>query len=301
MSRLLTMDIAGMVIALQGDRSMVVEEPYPLVRPFFQERRDRHPAAIDLALRTDGKGPKDHDAFALLFDSGQAWSLWQGENRRLFRFQPPQMTAPMWQAVVNPEVTAGTVFVGQDLVRVRQGRKVVTNPLNYPLDQLLVMYHLASRDGIVVHAAGAVVNGAGYLFPGVSGAGKSTLARLLAAAGHTMLSDDRIVVRRTDSGHVIWGTPWPGDAAMAINASAPLAGVFFLHQDRAGRLASMAPGKAVERLMPVTSIPWYDAETVCHALDRCDALVAEVPAHDFHFPPTPEAVRTLETFGGMGS
>ncbi|HAM50351.1 MAG TPA: hypothetical protein DCP92_06510 [Nitrospiraceae bacterium] len=57
------------------------------------------------------------------------------------------------------------------------GEKVVRNPFVYPLDLLILMYALAWREGIIAHAAGVVMRGRGYVFPGRSGTGKSTLVR----------------------------------------------------------------------------------------------------------------------------
>ena len=296
MNRLLTMEIAGVTIGIEGEAGIIIQEPYPLIRPFLRDGGGRNRANISLDLRTDCTGPENLRQFERVFDSGQAWSLWQDGRHKLIRFQVPQMARPMWQVVLAPDLSTGTLFVGDILVTAGKGHSVVTNPLNYPLDQLLVMYYLAQRDGLVVHAAGAVIGGSGYLFAGVSGAGKSTLSRLLAAGGHRVFSDDRIILRKTDQGHALWGTPWPGDAAVAVNASAPLAGLFFLNQDRKSRIVPMGPGEALQRLMPVASVPWYDGQVVSAVLDRCGDLLGAVPAFGLNFQPTPEVVRVLEAF-----
>ena len=69
-------------------------------------------------------------------------------------------------------------------------------PLMYPLDQLLLMYYLSKRKGLLVHAAGMVLGGRVYLFAGVSGAGKSTISELLVRARiGKVLSDERMIVR----------------------------------------------------------------------------------------------------------
>jgi type II secretory pathway predicted ATPase ExeA len=67
------------------------------------------------------------------------------------------------------------------------------NPFVGPALELLVITHLARRDGVILHGCGISTGGRGVVFAGESGAGKSTLARLWAQqAGIEILSDDRI-------------------------------------------------------------------------------------------------------------
>src|SRR4029077_13002257 len=71
-------------------------------------------------------------------------------------------------------------------------------PLEYPLDELLIMHRLTQEKGIELHGAGIVTSdGVANLFVGHSGAGKSTTTRLWTSReGVQVLSDDRIIVRR---------------------------------------------------------------------------------------------------------
>ena len=98
---------------------------------------------------------------------------------------------------------------------------IVSNPVHYPLDQLLLMYTLAQREGALLHAAGVDIQGQGFIFPGKSGAGKSTLSRQLVVQKELeVLSDDRIVIRKIDGVFQAFGTPWPGDAGLPGPAAA---------------------------------------------------------------------------------
>ena len=45
-----------------------------------------------------------------------------------------------------------------------EGKKMVRNPFTYPLDQLLVTFALARRNGAVIHSAGVDFHGRGFLF-----------------------------------------------------------------------------------------------------------------------------------------
>jgi len=131
---------------------------------------------------------------------------------------------PLWIADIAPSFESVEVTCGDAWAEARDEAGRISCPLQYPLDQVLLMYALSRCRGILVHAAGASADGKGLLFPGISGAGKSTISALLRAGdGVHLLSDDRIVVRGNGSGGFdLGGTPWPGDAGVAENDSVPL-------------------------------------------------------------------------------
>ncbi len=81
------------------------------------------------------------------------------------------------------------------------GRLEAADPLDYPLDELLIMHRLTQEKAIELHSCGIVrPDGTGNLFVGHSGAGKSTTTRLWTAREDVeVLSDDRIIVRRDET------------------------------------------------------------------------------------------------------
>jgi hypothetical protein len=170
------------------------------------------------------------------------------------------------------------------------------NPIGYPLDQLLLMYALAGRGGACMHAAAVDVDGVGYLFPGRSGAGKSTIARSFTSRNRALLSDDRVVVRKIGDKFRCFGTPWAGDAGIAENRNLPLNGIFFIRHGNENRIETITPREAFERLMPVTSIPWYDDKVMPAVLSFCEDLVLHLPVYELHFKPGSEVVDFFEKF-----
>jgi hypothetical protein len=159
------------------------------------------------------------------------------------------------------------------------------------------MYILSQRQGCLVHAAGFGIHGRGCVFPGRSGAGKSTLSRqFFDVPGIVLLSDDRIIIRKIDKVFRAFGTPWPGDAGIAENSSLPLSGIFFICHGDKNLLKEVKPKEAVERLMPVTSIPWYDEKIMSDILSFCEDMVMNIPAYELCFRPDKEVVDFLEKF-----
>ena len=165
------------------------------------------------------------------------------------------------------------------------------------MDQILLMYILARKHGALIHAAGIDVHGRGYIFPGKSGAGKSTITEQLAVREDIgLLSDDRIVVRKIDGAFKAYGTPWPGEARIAINKSVPLSGIFFINHASSNRIKKITPGQALKRLLPVTSIPWYDREIMSEILTFCEDLISNVPIYELYFKPSVEVVDVFKKF-----
>ena len=159
------------------------------------------------------------------------------------------------------------------------------------------MYLLSQKQGAIVHAAGMSMHGKGYIFPGRSGAGKSTVSRLLLSCETaTMLSDDRIIIRKSDNAFRAFGTPWPGDAGIAENRSSELNGIFFIHHDSENSIKKLPPSEALRRLMPVTSIPWYDEKPMSDILQFCEDLVYAIPAYELFFRPDSSVADFMEKF-----
>ena len=130
----------------------------------------------------------------MLFDSGSLWKLYNEDGSLRFRFHSTRFAgAPYKVASFAPDFATGEVQLNRQLLDAR----LPADPLEYPLDELLVVNLLAQDRGVEVHACGLVTpQGNGYLFLGQSGAGKTTMAHLwLKEPGVTILNDDRIVLR----------------------------------------------------------------------------------------------------------
>ncbi len=167
-------------------------------------------------------------------------------------------------------------------------------PWSQPVDRVLCIGVLAHRRAVIVHSCGWIGHGRALLFPGVSGAGKTTLCRQLLASGQgQVISDDRVVVRHSPEGFRAWGTPWPGDARQALNASAPLAAMCFIEKTPEHRLRPIRPTDAFRRLLQTAGVPWYSPALRDRVLPVLEELVAAVPAFSLGFRPSRDVVDCL--------
>jgi hypothetical protein len=285
-------------------RSPVGADPAPDRYTDFDGGNSRGPGAFDFMVRVEPavEPPTQAVVDALLADNPGAWSMARdGGGFRLWLPPPTGETIPLWDVRLDDSLSAATIRCGPGLQTVCDGQPALINPLRYPLDQLLLMYALARREGCIVHAAGVVFQGQTWLFPGRSGAGKTTLARLLQADGRfALLSDDRMVVRRIGGALWAFGTPWPGEAGIARNAGAPLGGLFFLRHAAADGVVPLDPRMALDRLLPVASIPWYHADVLPGLLDFVGGVAQDAPAWELAFRPDPSVADAIAAVAATG-
>jgi hypothetical protein len=168
-------------------------------------------------------------------------------------------------------------------------------PLEYPLDELLMIHRLSRGEGVEVHAVGiADETGRGHLFLGHSGAGKSTTARLwLQRPGVTILSDDRIILRAHQGRIFMYGTPWHGDAGIASPLSAPLSAIYLLEHGQSNERMPLSPGTAAAELFARTFVTHHSEEGIRFTLDFLDRLTRQIPCYLFRFVPDESAVEAI--------
>ena len=168
-------------------------------------------------------------------------------------------------------------------------------PLEYPLDELLMIHRLACGEGVETHAVGIVDDaGRGHLFLGHSGAGKSTTARLWRSESNAhVLSDDRIILRARDGRIWMYGTPWHGDAGIASPGCAPLSRIYLLEHSSKTELVGLAPGRAAAELFARSFVPHHSPEGLQFTLRFLDRVAREIPCSIFRFLPDRSAVEAI--------
>lgn len=296
MSSETSIEIAGIHFVVTCRDAVLVQNIPDTYTPFY---RNDYPGAqvFNVTVSTGpGKLPLTEKTIKI-FDSEQSWSMFKDEDQYYLSLDPSAIFEKLsCHAHFDKSITEATLY-SDILGRSVNGKTEVQNPFCYPLDQILLMYILAGREGALIHAAGMNMHGRGYFFPGKSGAGKSTLSRqFLNRKNIEMLSDDRIIIRKIDGKFKAFGTPWAGDAGIAENKNFPLYGIFFIHHAEKNMIREIKPREAMEKLMPVTSIPWFDRDVMPQILNFCEELVSNIPAYQFYFKPDTEVADFLDKF-----
>jgi hypothetical protein len=231
-----------------------------------------------------------------LFHSGGLWSLFeerfdQHDGYRLnFQRSFPGET-PYKSVWFDRNFETGHLLLSRKFFE----DGVPVYPLEYPLDEVLMIHRLACGQGLEVHAVGIVDEpGRGHLFLGHSGAGKSTTARLwLAQRGVRILSDDRIILRQRDGKIWMYGTPWHGDAGISSPQSAAVTDIYFLEQYKRNEILPLAPGFAAAELFARSFVPRHCAKGLEYALGFIERVAREIPCNIFRFLPQPSAVEVI--------
>ena len=254
------------------------------------------PADFEVAVSLTLEPAPDVSNLPVLFDTEESWTAFAGGDGVVLRLRASSGPAEyLWQAHLASGETQVHVYCGPLLIDRRGDTVELRNPLHYPLDQLLLMFLLARRRGVIVHAAGLARDGRGVFLAGRSGAGKTTFMRLCAGREDLEgLSDDRVIVREIDGALSLFGTPWAGEGRVAANRRVDLAAVIFLHKSQHNRLRPIAAAAALQQLLATVSILWFDRSRMEAAMQTCERLVSSVPCYELHFRPEAGAVDLLE-------
>ncbi|HSS37661.1 MAG TPA: hypothetical protein VLT58_02725 [Polyangia bacterium] len=286
MRNALWLDIAGLTLAVTSDADLPIAAEGS-ARKFVTDAT-RGPPFVEVHARWgEPRVPADG---AVAFDSGKGlWRLYRTPAGPQMVFTSPALGAMPYQAAAfSEDFRQGVVTMRRDAFAAR----LPVYPLHYPLDELL-MVHLLSRGlGVEVHAAGVVLpDGRGWLFVGVSGAGKSTLSRLWRAEPDvTVLSDERIVLRREGGGLRMYGTPWHGDGQIAEPGTAHLDRVFFLQHGPRNAVRPVPLTDAITRLFVCGFTPFHDAAGLAFSLAFLESVARDCPCQELAFVPDRSAV-----------
>ena len=238
-----------------------------------------HPEVILQAHR--GIPPKCKSERAL-FCVDAVWNLHQSNSRYVLRdYSTVVILESDWQV--------GHIYVDSE-------EWLKRFPLCNRLNELLIINLLAKGRGVMTHACGISTNGEGLLFPGISQAGKSTMANLWESESGkvTILSDDRIIVRKQDGQFWIYGTPWHGDAKVCSPERAPLKKIFFLKHAKTNKVERIEGIAAASKLL-VRSFPtFWDKKGMEFTLGFIDELTREVPCYELEFMPDESVLDFIE-------
>ena len=264
--------------------SLISEDNFPCfeVDDVYQDFVTEDKPEVILSVRY-AETAKEYNFGKKIFDSGSAWSFYRRDGKYLLSIcYSGKNSPPDKMAILEPDFSFGEVYISNHW----SGQPIVSDPLGYPLGELLMINLLSLDRGALCHGCGVSEGGQGILFAGSSGAGKSTLANLYRERKDvSVLSDDRIVIRKHEGRFWIYGTPWHGDAKVCSPKEAHLEKIFFLQQARKNKVKKIDLIKAASRLIVSSFLPFWDKKGMEFTLNFCAELAQKIPCYVLDFIP----------------
>ncbi len=282
--------VGGVSVEVMGERRTDVSLASSL------ELFCNQPGTSDVSIRVEWTSSLVPMSARQEFDSGTTWRLYDDDSGFQFDFNSPVFgERPYKRLLIDHAFRRAILNMSEEAF---ENFPLVAEPLEYPLDELLIMHRLTQERAIEVHGCGIVrPDGVGNLFVGHSGAGKSTTTRLWTAQENVeVLSDDRIILREHDGQIFMYGTPWHGEACFASPGRAPVERIFILEHGRGNVLTRLSPGQAVAVLFARGFVPFHRHEYIDSALDFLQQVVSSIPCYRYAFEPGPKAVERIVNF-----
>jgi len=226
-----------------------------------------------------------------IFDSKSTWSLYRSKKKYILYDRSLELDSlPSKLLILESDFESGEIFIRND----GSSQNLFSDPLGYPLNQILMIILLSLRKGVLVHSCGIDDRGCGYLFLGNSGHGKSTMAKLWSESGATVLNDDRIIVREKNGQFWMYGTPWHGDFKELSLKGLPIRKIFFLRHGEKNSSVRKKGAEAVSMLLTRSFPPLWDKKGMEFTLKFCAELAQKVPCYELGFVPDESVLDFIE-------
>jgi serine kinase of HPr protein (carbohydrate metabolism regulator) len=134
----------------------------------------------------------------------------------------------------------------------------------------------------MIHASGMNYSGKGYLFSGVSGKGKTTIAHLWENSGAKVIHDDRLILRKTNSGYIMYNTPvYNNDEPL----ESPLNRIFIIDHGTANKIVPVKGASAISLVMANCIQHNWGPEIIAKLLGAVSIMCEKIPVARLFFVP----------------
>ena len=112
----------------------------------------------------------------------------------------------------------------------------------------------------------------------------------------TVLSDDRIILRHHGGQIWMYGTPWHGEAALALPGKAAISRIFVIEHGPGNEIELLPKSRAVAEMFARCFVPFYNNLYLENTLAYLNELADSVPCYRYRFLPEPSAVEKVLHF-----
>ena len=203
------------------------------------------------------------------------WSVWKDRSDLFIKTIFPQ-SDPKKKAVLKFSLTARK----WDLYL--SGADEKTDPLEYPLDGLILYYLTVLHGDIMIHASGVNHSGYGYIFSGVSGMGKTTISKLWDGAGAKVIHDDRLIIRNIAGSYTMFNTPvYSNDNP----SQSTITRIYLIEHGKENRLVPLKGAGAVSMVLANCIQHNWNPEIVARLMGTISIMCTTVPVVRLFFKP----------------
>lgn len=156
------------------------------------------------------------------------------------------------------------------------------DPLEYPLDGLILYYLTVINGDILLHASGVNYKGKGYIFSGVSGNGKTTMAMIWDKAGAKVIHDDRLAIRADGENFKLYNTPVYDNDEPRFSR---LNSIYIIDHGKVNRSVQVAGASAISLIMANCIQHNWDPLIIAGLLRTVSGLCSTIPVYELEFVP----------------
>jgi len=164
-------------------------------------------------------------------------------------------------------------------------------PLKYPMGPIIMHYMTLTSDAVMMHASCAFDGEKGRMFSGFSGAGKSTMSMIWSEAGSQIINDDRLIIRKTETGFNVHNTPMYYKDMPKV---APLSAVYLISHSPENKIKKLVGAMAVTRVMAFCIQNNFDKQFIQKRLGIFTEISMQVPIYDLGFVPNQSVVHFIK-------
>ncbi len=189
-----------------------------------------------------------------------------------------------YEADAEPELSVSISQSDIDLEKQKSDAEYIyegKHPRNFSqglLEQTAVYRKIAEQmpyyDTFVFHGSVVAVDGVGYLFTAKSGTDKSTHTRLwreMLGDRAVMVNDDKPMIKLTDTGALVCGTPYNGKHHLGNNICVPLKAICILERGEHNSITPINKSEAYPMLLQQVYRP-ADMQSFAMTLSLIDKL-----------------------------
>ncbi|HVN59268.1 MAG TPA: hypothetical protein VMT63_13290 [Bacteroidales bacterium] len=161
------------------------------------------------------------------------------------------------------------------------------DPLEYPLDSLILYYLTTINGDIMIHASGVNHSGKGYIFSGISGTGKSTMAKIWGMSGSRVIHDDRLVIKNISGKYTMFNTPvYENDSPRKSEVNR----IFLIGHGQKNRLEPVQGARAVSLVLANCIQHNWNREIIARLVGAVSMMCSSLPVAKLDFKPDREII-----------